>query len=74
MNQGPIARVRKSVRKYQPVKTDQSNGVLLSMTEAQKVQHLRQSVCDARMQAAIESGRGQPPIVQRLLDRGEHRG
>ena len=67
MNQAPIARVRKSVRKYQRVKTDQSNEVLRSMTEAQKVQHLRQSVCDARMQAAIESGRGRPPMVERLL-------
>ena len=37
------------------------------MTADQKVQHLRESVCDALMQAAIESGRGQPPMVKQLL-------
>jgi len=55
------------VRNWRPFKTNQPPEVLRSMTADQKVQHLRESVCNALMQAAVESGRGQPPMVERLL-------
>jgi hypothetical protein len=63
----PIARVHKSVRKWQRLKTDYANEVLRAMTADQKVQHCRESICNALMQVAIEGGRGQPPMVERLL-------
>ena len=37
------------------------------MTADQKVQHCRKAVCNALMQVSIEEGRGQPPMVERLL-------
>jgi hypothetical protein len=61
-----IARAHKSVRTWQRLKTDFSNEKLRAMTADQKIQHCRDSVCNALMQAAIESGSGQPPKVERL--------
>jgi hypothetical protein len=63
----PSKRVHKSVRKWQRFEASYPNAVLRSMTADQKVQQCRQSVCNALMQVAIESGRGQPPKVERLL-------
>ncbi len=60
------SRPHKSVRKWQRSKIEYRSEVLRSMSEDQKVQHNRDSVCDAIMQAAIEAGRGQPPRVERL--------
>lgn len=62
----PIARVHKSERKWQRLKTDYPNEVLRAMTADQQIQHNRDSVCNALMQAAIEDGRGRPPMVERL--------
>ena len=62
----PIGRVHKSVRKWQRLETEYPNEVLRAMTADQKVQHCRDSVCNAIMQVAIEGGRGQPPMVERL--------
>ena len=62
----PIARAHKSVRTWQPLKIDYPNEKLRAMTADQKIQHFRDGVCNALMQVAIEAGRGQPPMVERL--------
>jgi hypothetical protein len=61
-----IPRAHKSVRTWQRLKTEHPNEKLRSMTPDQKIQHCRDSVCNALMQVAIEAGRGQPPMVERL--------
>jgi len=62
----PTVRVHKSVRTWQRLKAEYPNEELRAMTTDQKVQHCRDSVCNALMQVAIETGRGQPPRVERL--------
>src|ERR1035438_2457559 len=62
----PIARVHKSVRTWQRLKTEYPNEILRAMTMDQKVQHCRDSICNALMEVAIEGGSGQPPRVERL--------
>jgi hypothetical protein len=61
-----IARVHKSLRTWQRLKTEYTNEELRAMTADQKIQHNRDSLCNALMQVAIETGRGQPPKVERL--------
>ena len=61
-----VARAHKSVRTWQPLKADYPNEKLRAMTAHQKIQHCRDSVCNALMQVATEAGRGRPPMVDRL--------
>jgi hypothetical protein len=61
-----IPRTYKSVRSWQRFKTDHPNERLRAMTADQKIQHCRDSVCNALMQVAIDAGRGRPPMIERL--------
>jgi hypothetical protein len=61
-----MAFVQKGGMKWQRLKTDYPNEELRSMPYDQQIQHFRDSIYNALAQAAIEGGRGQPPMIDRF--------